>query len=113
MSEIIRLLVAVLLTMIIELIVLYIYKVRDLRLWLSLPINVLTNLLLNTSLSLIKIYWLYVISLIIGEILVFLIEWFLYNLIKKDKKNWQYSLTANITSFVFGAALMQLLFLFN
>ncbi len=35
MSEIIRLLVAVLLTMIIELIVLYIYKVKDLRLWLS------------------------------------------------------------------------------
>ena len=55
MREITRLIVGVFLTMTIELIVLYIEKVKDKRLWLSLPINLLTNLLLNCSLSLINV----------------------------------------------------------
>ena len=112
MREITRLIVGVFITMIIELIVLYIEKVKDKRLWLSLPINLFTNLLLNCSLSLINITWLYIVLLILGEVLVFLIEWGMYQLIQKDNKNWWYSLSANLASFLLGSLFVYLLFLF-
>lgn len=111
MREITRLIVGVILTMTIELIVLYIEKVKDKRLWLSLPINLLTNLLLNCSLSLINVTWLYIVLLIIGEVLVFLIEWGMYQLIQKDNKNWWYSLSTNLASFLLGSLFVYLLFL--
>ena len=111
MREITRLIVGVFLTMTIELIVLYIEKVKDKRLWLSLPINLLTNLLLNCSLSLINITWLYIVLLILGEVLVFLIEWGMYQLIQKDNKNWWYSLSTNLASFLLGSLFIYLLFL--
>lgn len=111
MREIARLIVGVFLTMTIELIVLYIEKVKDKRLWLSLPINLLTNLLLNCSLSLINVTWLYIVLLIIGEVLVFLIEWGMYQLIQKDNKNWWYSLSTNLASFLLGSLFVYLLFL--
>ena len=111
MREITRLIVGVFLTMIIELIVLYIEKVKDKRLWLSLPINLLTNLLLNCSLSLINVTWLYIVLLILGEVLVFLIEWGMYQLIQKDNKNWWYSLSTNLASFLLGSLFVYLLFL--
>ena len=111
MREITRLIVGVFLTMTIELIVLYIEKVKDKRLWLSLPINLLTNLLLNCSLSLINITWLYIVLLILGEVMVFLIEWGMYQLIQKDNKNWWYSLSTNLTSFLIGSLFVYLLFL--
>lgn len=111
MREITRLIVGVFLTMTIELIVLYIEKVKDKRLWLSLPINLLTNLLLNCSLSLINVTWLYIVLLIIGEVLVFLIEWGMYQLIQKDNKNWWYSLSTNLASFLLGSLFVYLLFL--
>ena len=111
MREIARLIVGVFLTMTIELIVLYIEKVKDKRLWLSLPINLLTNLLLNCSLSLINVIWLYIVLLILGEVLVFLIEWGMYQLIQKDNKNWWYSLSTNLASFLLGSLFVYLLFL--
>lgn len=111
MREITRLIVGVFLTMTIELIVLYIEKVKDKRLWLSLPINLLTNLLLNCSLSLINVTWLYIVLLILGEVLVFLIEWGMYQLIQKDNKNWWYSLSTNLASFLLGSLFVYLLFL--
>ena len=110
MREIIKLIVAVLLTLIIEFLVIYLEKVRDKRLWYSLLFNVLTNLLLNSLLSLIPILWVYIVCLIVGEILVFLIEWGLYHLVKKDKKNWWISLSANLASFIIGTSIMYLLF---
>ena len=82
------------------------------RLWLSLPINLFTNLLLNCSLSLINITWLYIVLLILGEVLVFLIEWGMYQLIQKDNKNWWYSLSTNLASFLLGSLFVYLLFLF-
>ena len=112
MLEITKLISAVSLTMVIELAVLFLWKIRDKRLWLSLPINACTNILLNTSLSFVNIAWLYYVLLFIGEGLVFLVEWRLYELIKKDKKNWLYSLTANASSFVIGSLIMILLFSF-
>ena len=111
MREITRLIVGVFLTMTIELIVLYIEKVKDKRLWLSLPINLLTNLLLNCSLSLINVTWLYIVLLILGEVLVFLIEWGMYQLIQKDNKNWWYSLSTNLASLLLGSLFVYLLFL--
>ena len=111
MREITRLIVGVFLTMTIELIVLYIEKVKDKRLWLSLPISLFTNLLLNCSLSLINITWLYIVLLILGEVLVFLVEWGMYQLIQKDNKNWWYSLSTNLVSFLLGSLLVYLLFL--
>ena len=98
----------VILTIIIELIVLYIEKVRDKRLWLSIPINIVTNLILNVSLSFIRITWLYTLLVIIGEIIVFFVEWLFYQLLIKDKKNWIYSLTCNLISFILGSLILYL-----
>lgn len=111
-KEITILIVSALLTMTIELIVLEICKVKDERLWLSLLFNFGTNLLLNGALSLCSTKWLYYFFVIIGEILVFLIEWFFLNLIKKDNKNWLYSLIMNTTSFLLGSGIVYLLFSF-
>lgn len=110
--EITQLIECVLLTMIIELVVLFLLKARDKRLRFSLIINLLTNLLLNSLLSFVNTTWIYIFLLIIGEILVFLVEWFLYSLITKDNKNWLYSLIANLSSFIIGSSLLYLLFLF-
>ena len=104
---------AALLTVGIELLVLFFYKVRDLRFWLSIPINIGTNLLLNCVVSLIYGYSpanikiaAYIIAVIVGEICVFFIEWGFYALIKKDKKNYQYSLVANLCSAIIGSAIL-------
>lgn len=112
MREITRLIEGVLLTSIIELAALYLLNVKDKRLWFSLLLNLLTNLLLNSILSLINIRWVYIVCIIIGEVAVFLIEWLFYELIIKDKKNWLYSLIANLSSFLIGSLLMYILFLF-
>jgi hypothetical protein len=110
MKDIIKLFTSAALTIVIEFVVLYILKVRDKRLRFSIFLNLCTNLALNCLLSLIPIFWLYIVLLIVGEILVFAIEWYFYNLIKKDEKNWQYSLIANISSFVIGSGIIYLFF---
>ena len=98
-------------TIIIELLVLYIEKVRDKRLWLSIPINIFTNFVFNLILFFIPILWAYILTIIIGEIIIFFIEWFLYQLIVKDKKNYLYSLTANLSSLVIGTIIVHLIYL--
>lgn len=110
MKDIIRLIAALSLTVIIEFVTLYLLKVRDKGLHFSIVLNLLTNLLLNSLLSLVNIYWLYIVLLVLGEILVFFIEWYFYNLVKKDEKNWQYSLIANLSSFVIGSGIIYLFF---
>ena len=112
MREITKFIVAALLTMTIELIVLQLEKVRDKRLWFSLIINLLTNLLLNSAFSFITNIWIYIPVLIVGEGIVFLIEWGFYQLIKKDNKNWWYSLSTNLASFIIGSPIVYLLFIF-
>ena len=62
------------LTVIIELLVLYIEKVRDKRLWLSIPINIFTNFVFNLILFFIPILWVYIIVVIFGEIIIFFVE---------------------------------------
>ena len=98
------------LTMTIELIVLFLLGVKDKRLWYSLIINFITNIILNSYLYLIKTIWLYYLLAIIGEVLVFLIEWFLYQIIIEDKKNWFYSLIANSSSLLFGSLIFHFIF---
>lgn len=108
LREIIALLSACLLTVILEFITLYILKVRDSRLYFSIPINIGTNVLLNVLLSLSQ-KPLYYLFLIIGEIIVIIVEALFYQLIKKENKNYLYSLIANLISGVFGSLLINLL----
>lgn len=108
LREIITLLSACLLTVILEFITLYILKVRDSRLYFSIPINIGTNILLNVLLSLSQ-KPLYYLFLIIGEIIVIIVEALFYQLIKKENKNYLYSLIANLISGVFGSLLINLL----
>lgn len=108
LREIIALLSACLLTVILEFITLYILKVRDSRLYFSIPINIGTNILLNVLLSLSQ-KPLYYLFLIIGEIIVIIVEALFYQLIKKENKNYLYSLIANLISGVFGSLLINLL----
>ena len=110
MREIAIITVAVTLTIIIEAIVLFVQKVRDIRLWISLPLNLFTNLILNCSLAFVRIQWLYYVLLVVAEGLVFLVEWGIYQLAKKDNKNWWYALSTNLISFLLGSPLVFLLF---
>ena len=108
LREIITLLSACLLTVILEFITLYILKVRDSRLYFSIPINIGTNILLNVLLPLSQ-KPLYYLFLIIGEIIVIIVEALFYQLIKKENKNYLYSLITNLISGVFGSLLINLL----
>lgn len=112
MREITKLIVGAFLTMTIELIVLRLEKVKDERLWLSLPMNLFTNMLFNSILSFIDIAWLSIFMSVVGEILVFLVEWGLFQLMKKDSKNWWHSFSANLASLTIGSLLAYILFLF-
>ena len=110
MKDVIKLLTAIVLTVVIELIALFLLKVRDKRLRYSVIINILTNMMINSFLSYVDILWLYILLLAIAEIIVVVLETYYYNLIKKDEKNWQYSLIANFSSFIIGSSLFYLFF---
>ena len=114
MREVALLSLSVSITISFELITLYLLKVRDKRLWLSMIINLLTNLFLNGSLMLLnEIFtlplFIYIASVIVFEIgIVFLEAWY-YSLIKKDEKNILYSLIANSVSGVIGSIIVFLI----
>lgn len=99
------------LTVIIEVIVLFILKVRDLRLLISIPLNIGTNVFLNAVLSWqANTGWLLYSRIFIFEVLIFLFETFVYQLINKDKKNCLYSLLANLASLAIGSVLIYVIF---
>ena len=113
MREVALLSLSVCITISFELITLYLLKVRDKRLWLSMLINLLTNLLLNGILGIINTYfylewYLYVGIIIVLEIGVIFLEGWFYQLIKKDGKNILYSLIANSVSGVIGSLIVYL-----
>ncbi len=114
LREIAMILLAVSLTVLMEFVTLYLLKVRDERLYFSMPINIGTNLLLNSTLSLLywASDWLYYLVIVIGEIIVVIIEALLYQLIKKDNKNYLYSFIANAVSGVLGSLLSFVIFTF-
>lgn len=98
-----------------ELVTLYLLKVRDQRLWFSIIINLCTNALLNSILGLINPYIelpLYIVLAILFEICIVGIEGLFYQLITKDKKNFLYSLIANAVSGILGTGIGLLISIF-
>lgn len=106
------------LTVILEWLFFFIIKIKDKRLWLSIPINIVTNLSFNLFVTyfLTKkmsqtdiLFWLIIVGL---EILIVLVEGGLYQLIKKDRKNLLYSLIANAITAFYGTLIINLIFYF-
>ena len=97
---------ALILTLIIELSILFILRFKDYKLYiLSSIINIITNLSLNYYLenTIFKTLTIYVIVVIILEIAVLFIETLLYMIyFKKFKKSFLISLLLNASSFLLG-----------
>lgn len=97
---------ALILTLIIELSILFILRFKDYKLYiLSSIINIITNLSLNYYLenTIFKTLTIYVIVVIILEITVVFIETLLYMIyFKKFKKSFLISLLLNASSFLLG-----------
>ena len=93
-------------TLIIESFVLVILKYRNIKIFiLEIIINTITNLSLNYFLLTYSFesYILYIISVIVLEILIVLIEGFFYAIfLKKIKKSLKLSLILNASSFLIG-----------
>ena len=99
------------LTVIIEVVVLLIMKVKDLRLLISIPLNLGTNILLNTILMLQDNTGFVLYSrIVMFVLLIILLEAIIYQLIKKDNKNYLYSSIANIASYIIGSVLVTIIF---
>lgn len=118
MRDIAIIISSLLLTVILEWLFFYIIKIRDKRLWLSIPINIVTNLSFNLFLTFFLtkkmsqtdiLFWLIVVGL---EILIVLVEGGLYQLIKKDIRNLLYSLIANAITALYGTLIINLIFYF-
>ena len=105
------------LTVVMEWLFFFLIKIRDRRLWLSIPINIITNLSFNIFLTYVLkkmpqtdiLFWLIVIGL---EVVIVFVEGGLYQLIKKDPKNLLYSLIANAITAVYGTLIINLIFYF-
>ena len=97
---------ALILTLIIELYILFILRFKDYKLYiLSSLINIGTNLSLNYYLenTIFKTLTIYVIVVIILEITVLFVETLLYMIyFKKFKKSFLISLLLNASSFLLG-----------
>jgi hypothetical protein len=117
MREVALFIFSICLTISMELVTLYLLKVRDKRLWFSIIINLCTNALLNSILGLINTYTyielpLYIVLVILFEICIVGIEGLFYQLITKDKKNFLYSLIANAVSGILGTGVGLLISIF-
>ena len=105
------LLIALLLTILIELGVLLLMGERQkLILWLSVVVNVLTNVPLNLSLFYLEADDM---TVIVGELVVVIVEalWY-YAALRKWKKAMVYSVLCNAISFLSGLLLLLLLLTF-
>ena len=117
MRDVAIIIVSVIITIILEWLVFFVAGIRDKRLWLSIPINVVTNLSFNIFVTYVLkkmpqtdiLFWLSIVGL---EIAIVFIEAFLYQLIKKDRKNLLYSLIANTISAILGTLILNLIFYF-
>ena len=97
----IYLLKALLATIIVEELVLLILKEKKIKIYLiCLIMNVITNVSLNILIHFVSNYYLF---LIVAEVVIFIIEAFVYYLVKKDiRKAILISLICNILSFIIG-----------
>ncbi|HHU23914.1 MAG: hypothetical protein PHG08_05965 [Bacilli bacterium] len=78
----------------------------------SIPLNLITNLSLNSFLTLFfsQTVVVYIIVLLASEILVVIVEGLVYQLVIPQKSlAWKISLFANLTSFVIGTLIYNLL----
>ena len=117
MPDVVSIPLCLVLTIIIEFGVLWLIKVRDNRLWGSILINIVTNLSLNIFLTQVvkkmpNSDTFYIWILIGLEIVVVLLEGLLYQIFKKDSKNYLYSLIANGVSAILGSGIVALISLF-
>jgi len=102
MWEIIK---ALMLTIIIEGIVIFLLKRKFIFVLYSIIINIITNLSLNIIVSncLQSNLWIYIIGVVILEIVVLFAEVLMYNIIiKKFKESFILSLILNVISLSFG-----------
>ena len=110
----IEILFSLILTIVIELVILWLIKANKKILITSIIINIITNLSLNIFLYYyyfdnITMYWITIIGL---ELLVFIIEGLTYYLVNKDiRLSFKYSLFANGGSFLIGL-IISLIFYF-
>jgi len=99
--------IALLLTITIELFVLILFRIKSYKIYLILiAVNIVTNLSMNYVLKLLPPYP-YDLGLYSLEILVVIIEMFVYySIIRNFKKTCLLSLACNSLSLVFGLLLM-------
>ena len=117
MRDIIVIASSCIITVILEWLVFFFANVKDKRLWLSIPINIVSNVSFNLFLTygLKKmsqtdiLFWLIVIGL---EVVIVFAEAGIYQLIKKDRKNLLYSLIANAISAFLGTLIINLIIYF-
>lgn len=107
MLELIRalfptLLKALLTTIVIEELSLVLLKERNIKVYIAcLVVNIITNITMNVALQFVENYYL---SLIIFEMLVFLVEGTIYLLVtRKFSKAIIYSFVCNVLSWIIGA----------
>lgn len=103
-------LINLVLTLVIEIIVLICFREKRVKVYIaSLIMNVVTNVPLNIGLTYLKRYFSslgYLPLLLLGEIIVFFIEWLIYYLVlKESKRSFFYSFYSNILSFLIGIIL--------
>ena len=109
-NEVKALVCRMLITVVIEMLIGLLFKFRNKELLYILLINVITQIILNVLLNVYTGYGYYLIYLLL-ELLVFVIESIFYCLVFKKKK-WHcvlYALVANVSSFVIGIYLANLL----
>lgn len=100
-----------LITVFIETVVLLCFKVKDWRLVVAVPLNISTNVLLNTILSLQQnTGWLLYARIVVFELLIIQGEAIIYSFFKKEKKNYLISAIANIASCVIGSIILYIVF---
>lgn len=99
------------LTVLIETIVLLLFKIKDWRLAISVPLNLSTNVMLNVILTLQhNSGWLLYARIVVFELLLIQFEAIIYQHFKKDKKNYLISAIANVASCVIGSVILYIVF---
>lgn len=115
MNKIILMIICLLLTLVIEIGVLVLFKEKRKSVYIGcILMNILTNVMLNYLLLYVsKNSQTYITIYIVGEILVFLIEWLIYYiLIKQVKISFYYSFYCNLISLTLGIIIFCLINIF-
>lgn len=113
-QEILSLVIRVVITIAIEILIAYLFNIRNKKMLRSiLMVNIVTQLLLNIALNYYNYYcgtlFLNIFYLLL-ELIIFVMEGSIYrDIFKKQHHPFLYSFTANLISFITGVFLIQLL----